>query len=178
MSEEKLMSGLRLGQRRFGVALKGQTSTVLMVTTSLVLFQQSLDTCHVPLLWKTATIVPVPKKPSPKVQNDFRPVALTSIPFKCMERLILRILLAATSFKQDPMQFAYSTNRSTEDTDTDTDTASSCVQTLGETEIVCMTAVPGLLECIQHHPTTPDVEKTDGDGCQLILHSVDLLLPN
>ena len=59
-----------------------------------------------------------------------------------------------------------------------TDTASSCVQTLGETEIVCMTAVPGLLECIQHHPTTPDVEKTDGDGCQLILHSVDLLLPN
>ena len=78
-------------------------------------FQQSLDTYHVPILWKTVIIIPVPKKPSPKVQNDFRPVALTSIPFKYMDRSILRRLHAATRFKQDPMQFAYSANRSTED---------------------------------------------------------------
>ena len=58
-----------------------------------------------------------------------------------------------------------------------TDTALSCVQTLGEAEIVCTTAVPGLLECIQHHPAEYDVQEADGDGCQLNCHTVDLLFP-
>ena len=59
-----------------------------------------------------------------------------------------------------------------------TDTASSCVQTLGEAEIVCTTDVSGLLECIQHHPAALDVKEADGDGCQLNHHLIDLLLPN
>ena len=55
---------------------------------------------------------------------------------------------------------------------------SSYVHTLGEAEIVCTTAVPGLVECIQHHPATLDVEEANGDGCQLNRRSVDLLFPN
>ncbi|KAL8591097.1 hypothetical protein ACOMHN_058750 [Nucella lapillus] len=58
---------------------------------------------------------PSPKKPSPSTLNDYRPVALTSIPFKCLERIVLRRLLGATRPFQDPLQFAYSPNRSTED---------------------------------------------------------------
>ena len=52
------------------------------------LFQQSLDTACIPKLWKTPEIVPVPKRTSPSCNNDYRPVALTSIMMKCLERII------------------------------------------------------------------------------------------
>lgn len=42
------------------------------------LFQLSVDSGVIPSSWKKAVIVPVPKKPCPKENNDFRPVALTS----------------------------------------------------------------------------------------------------
>ena len=42
----------------------------------------------VPALWKLSTIVPVPKRIHPKEMNDLRPVALTSVPMKCLERVI------------------------------------------------------------------------------------------
>ena len=96
-----------------GVVLKHCHSSLAPVFTTL--FQQSLDSSHIPLIWKSSEIVPVPKKPSPAVMNDYRPVALTSIPFKCLERLVLRRLLEVTRPHQDPMQFAYSPNRSTDD---------------------------------------------------------------
>ena len=79
------------------------------------LFQWSLDTCYVPTLWKTSTIVPVPKKKSPAQMNDYRPVALTPIPMKCLERVALKHLKADTASNQDPLQFAYSKGRNTED---------------------------------------------------------------
>ena len=70
-------------------------------------------------LWNRVTsppsVVPVPKKPSPSALNDYRPIALTSIPCKCRERIVLKRLLAATKSFQDPLQFAYTPNRNTED---------------------------------------------------------------
>ena len=39
----------------------------------------SLRLCKMPALWKIGEIVPVNKKPLPKVDNDLRPVALTAI---------------------------------------------------------------------------------------------------
>ncbi|XP_076449094.1 uncharacterized protein LOC143285585 [Babylonia areolata] len=96
-----------------GAVLKHCHSSQAPVFTAL--FQQSLDSGHISPTWKTSEIVPVPKKPSPSVMNDYRPVALTPIPFKCFERLILRRLLEATRPHQDPLQFAYRPNRSTED---------------------------------------------------------------
>ena len=50
------------------------------------LFQLFLDTHFVPRLWRWSVIVPVPKNSSAKVLNDFRPIALTSILCKCLER--------------------------------------------------------------------------------------------
>lgn len=79
------------------------------------LFQWSLDSGQVPVIWKTATVVPVQKKPNAAALNDYRPVALTSIPFKCLERIVLRRLKEETKAHQDPLQFAYSANRSCED---------------------------------------------------------------
>ena len=79
------------------------------------LFQQSVDTHTVPCLWKSFCIVPIPKRPRPSQNNDYRPVALTSLVMKCLERLLLRRISTETSQFQDPHQFAYRRNRSTED---------------------------------------------------------------
>eukprot|EP00745_Piridium_sociabile_P003480 TRINITY_DN12039_c0_g1_i1.p1 TRINITY_DN12039_c0_g1~~TRINITY_DN12039_c0_g1_i1.p1 ORF type:complete len:561 (-),score=151.19 TRINITY_DN12039_c0_g1_i1:152-1588(-) len=81
----------------------------------LELFQRSLDEGIVPRIWKSSIIVPVAKKRSPAELNDYRPVALTSIPFKCAERIVLKKLKSETEEHQDPLQFAYARNRNTED---------------------------------------------------------------
>ena len=48
------------------------------------LFQLSISS-GIPRIWKTAVIVPVPNKTTAKEYNDYRPIALTSVPFKCLE---------------------------------------------------------------------------------------------
>ncbi|TWW54644.1 hypothetical protein D4764_0023310, partial [Takifugu flavidus] len=53
------------------------------------IFNSSLESCQVPAWLKTSTIVPVPKKPRITGLNDYRPVALTSVVMKSLERLIL-----------------------------------------------------------------------------------------
>ncbi|KAK7093340.1 hypothetical protein V1264_007114 [Littorina saxatilis] len=47
--------------------------------------------------------------------NDYRPVALTSVVMKCLERLVLQRLKVATDASLDPHQFAYRANRSVDD---------------------------------------------------------------
>jgi hypothetical protein len=59
--------------------------------------------------------VPVPKKPKPQTNNDYRPVALTPALMKCFEHLVLRQLVEQTACQLDPLQFAYKRNRSVED---------------------------------------------------------------
>ena len=74
-----------------------------------VLFNMSLSSGIIPLAWKTANIVPVPKKSEPAELNDYRPVALTSVVMKCLERLVLCRLLP--HIELDDFQFAYRSNR-------------------------------------------------------------------
>ena len=47
--------------------------------------------------------------------NDLRPIALTSIPMKCLEKLVLKHILPVCQPSLDPCQFAYKANRSVED---------------------------------------------------------------
>lgn len=79
------------------------------------IFQMCLDTGVIPKLWKTSTIIPIPKKNKAQEPNDFRPVALTSNIMKCFERLFLVELLKESQGLIDPYQFAYRPNRSVED---------------------------------------------------------------
>lgn len=79
------------------------------------LFQLLLDSGTVPERWKESTIIPLPKKARPKDLQDYRPVALTSILCKCMERVVADQLVAELSDKLDPLQFAYRAKRGTED---------------------------------------------------------------
>lgn len=79
------------------------------------LFQLLLDMHFVPRIWRTSTIVPVPKKPNARDLNDFRPVALTSILCKCMERVVCNRLTTTVADRMDPLQFAYRVGRGVED---------------------------------------------------------------
>ena len=80
-----------------------------------VIFELSLSTSTYPSIWKVGEIVPVSKKPLPKCDNDLRPVTLTAILSKCLERVGLDQLLPFVKDSMDPLQFAYIKGRSTED---------------------------------------------------------------
>jgi gmma-aminobutyric acid receptor subunit gamma/cGMP-dependent protein kinase 2 len=65
-----------------------------------------------PKVWKSADIRPIPKCAGASEAKDFRPIALTSIVGKCLERLVMKRL---SPLLNDPTQFTYKPNRSTED---------------------------------------------------------------
>lgn len=79
------------------------------------IFNWSLSLNRVPTLWKQAVVVPVPKKARVTCLNDLRPVALTSVPMKTFEGMILHHLKSLIPRTLDPYQFAYRANRSVED---------------------------------------------------------------
>lgn len=65
--------------------------------------------------YEETVIIPVPKKPCCKENNDCWPVALTSVVMKCLEKIIVNLLKAEVSQSLDPIQFAYRCNRGTDD---------------------------------------------------------------
>ena len=79
------------------------------------LFNLSLKQSNILTAWKTAEIIPMPKKPMYTDLNNLRPVALTLIIMKCFERLVLKLLKREVELQLDPLQFAYKTKRGVED---------------------------------------------------------------
>ena len=69
----------------------------------------------IPAIWKKSCFIPVPKKPLIYCMNDLIPIALTSVPMKVCERLVLNDLKLKVAPHLDPMQFAYQNDRNTED---------------------------------------------------------------
>lgn len=47
--------------------------------------------------------------------NDYRPIALTSVVMKCLEKILVPLLRADTDPLQDPLQFAYRYRKGTDD---------------------------------------------------------------
>ena len=79
------------------------------------IFNESIKQHKLPTIWRTSEIVPVPKKRKITVLNDLRPVAVTSVLVKCLEKLVLSILLPCVAPFQDVYQFAYKNKRSVDD---------------------------------------------------------------
>ena len=52
------------------------------------IFKMSLHLHTVPNLWKDSIIVPVPKNKTPESFNDFRPVAVSSLVMKTLEKIV------------------------------------------------------------------------------------------
>ena len=77
------------------------------------IFNLCLKSGTLPALWKLSAIKPVPKKPIPTCNNDFRPIALTSVLMKCFEQILKSRLLSFLNL--DECQFAYKKDRSTKD---------------------------------------------------------------
>lgn len=75
----------------------------------------SLSTSWLSACFKAATIFPVPKQSNIICLNAYRPVALTPIPAKCLEWLVIKHSREARPHTLDPHKFAYSKSRSTED---------------------------------------------------------------
>ena len=75
----------------------------------------SLIESVIPTCFKQSTIVPLPKNTKATCLNDYRPVALTSVAMKCFERLVMAHINTIIPETLDPLQFAYRTNRSTDD---------------------------------------------------------------
>lgn len=71
------------------------------------LFQMCADRGQIPTIWKTSTIIPIPKSKNQKELNNFRPVALTSIVMKNFERILKDLIVPLIDGKLDPLQFAY-----------------------------------------------------------------------
>ncbi len=83
-------------------------------------FLQTSSTFPSLCLWfphasKKSTIVPIPKKFEITCLTDWRPVALTPIFSKCFEKLIRDYIYSVLPASLDPLQFAYRSNRSTDD---------------------------------------------------------------
>ena len=57
------------------------------------IYRKSLDDGEVPQLWKEANIVPIHKSGSKAIMANFRPVALTSVVCKVLERIICSAIM-------------------------------------------------------------------------------------
>ena len=79
------------------------------------LFQTSMNCSTVPQKWKHSTVIPIPKKGPTKVLNDLRPVALTSLVMKAMERIVKNSITQSVEHLMDPLQFAYRAGRGVDD---------------------------------------------------------------
>ena len=52
---------------------------------------------------------------NPKLHNDFRPIAFTSLVMKTLEKITKFLILAVTECNLDPLQFAYRSGRGVDD---------------------------------------------------------------
>ncbi len=73
------------------------------------IFNRYLELCEVPCCFRRSTITPIPKITD---LNNYRPVGLTPVVMKSLERLVLAYLKDITRLLLDPFQLAYRVNRS------------------------------------------------------------------
>ena len=80
-----------------------------------LLFQMCVDSGQIPTVWKTSTIIPVPKVCNPRVLNEFMPVALTSLVMKVLEKILKDEIVSLINGKLDPLKFAYQPGKGVDD---------------------------------------------------------------
>ena len=82
-----------------------------------LIFCRSLSNGKLPDAWKSSVVTPIYKKGHRYDPLNYRPISVTSVPGKCMERIICNYL---TSYLEDntllsPEQFGFRAGRSTQD---------------------------------------------------------------
>ncbi len=79
------------------------------------LFQLSLDTGIIPIIWKKAVVIPVPKNNSSREKIMTLGQCVTSIVIKSLERIVTEKLRENVLHNIRSLSIAYKENRSTED---------------------------------------------------------------
>ena len=70
------------------------------------IFNSSIRDSYIPDIWKQANVCPIPKKyPVKDITKDIRPISLTSILAKILEKHIINILKYELEGKDGPLQF-------------------------------------------------------------------------
>ena len=106
-------------EARKGPALDGiiprvpKVCAVPLSTIITSIFNTSLRTQTTPDSWKQAIIKPLPKISKPSQLKDFRPISLTSVLCKTMEKLIKQYVIS--NMQMDQHQYAYRAKRSCQD---------------------------------------------------------------
>ena len=79
------------------------------------LFNQSMSSGHLPRDWVTANVIPVHKKGNKRLASNYRPISLSSVIVKVMERIIHRHMIDALSQSNrlSVHQFGFRPNHST-----------------------------------------------------------------
>ncbi len=115
------------------------------------IFNISLSQAVVPTCFKATTIIPVPKKSSPSCFNDYRPVALTPIPMKCFERLVMQHIKSVLPPPWTPSSLHIGP---TARPMMPSPLPSTSPHTSGQKRLICQIAVHRLQFSIQHnHPS-------------------------
>ena len=106
---------VRKATRPYGVSQRFSRPCVSQLAgTFTAIYNWSWRTCCVPNAFKKSTIILVKKISAISCLNDYRPVALMSIPIKMFERLVLNYLKYVIPKDLYPFQFAYIENPSVE----------------------------------------------------------------
>ena len=72
------------------------------------LFNWSLQESSVPLCFKSANVIPIPKCSSPRYVSDFRPISLLPVLSKVLEKIVtVKFILPVISKRLSNTQFAY-----------------------------------------------------------------------
>jgi hypothetical protein len=72
-----------------------------------ILFNQSIKCSIVPTQWKRASILPIKKVPQPSTASDFRPISITPVLSRMMERFVVQqFIYPALRDPSTPLHFA------------------------------------------------------------------------
>ena len=66
-----------------------KVSALVLSAPLAALFNQSIAVGVVPQRWKTAVITPIPKVPVPASESDYRPISITPVLSRLIERRIV-----------------------------------------------------------------------------------------
>ena len=69
------------------------------------IFNSSLPSSEVPLIWEDATITPIPKIQPASCEDDVRPISLTTYLSKVLEDFVVNWMIQDIRHKIDPKQF-------------------------------------------------------------------------
>ena len=69
------------------------------------IFNTSLSTCEVPILWKCSNIIPIPKVKQLLCESDTRPISLTPILSKVLEDFVVSWMIEDVCEHIDSRQF-------------------------------------------------------------------------